>query len=312
MKIRTYLVLGFMLPLLSLGQIHYQGSSTHYPDVTVTGITGQWMYSGSNTQAYAGSAGVYAFTINASTSSIPHQTITVAVNNLTVATLTAGNNFASGFVYMNKGFNSLDIGANFTGPYASCVTGSYRIEMYGLTGQFIDDHTVTVSTVSPNQIVLPATNVNSPDHWFQSYARVNAGQRITLKPGMNIAPIPNYFGPIKREFRIRPCTTASSKSGDVASNQAGEESGAFPFSAEEIPEVRIVQNPVSDQLRLVLLNENQSVPFQVFSLDGKVVLNEQLQPGENSFSVQHLPSGMYVIQSNVGNQLSRDRVVIQH
>jgi len=74
------------------------------------------------------------------------------------------------------------------------------------------------------------------------------------------------------------------------------------------PSVKIYPNPVSDTLYIELSGNEPSVG-KIYSMHGKLI-REFSMTGKSQISVQELNSGVYILEINSNNQVSRQKLII--
>ena len=85
---------------------------------------------------------------------------------------------------------------------------------------------------------------------------------------------------------------------------------------EELPEqagISVYPNPAHGLLRLKWESEKEmTAQIQIFDLTGRLVLKQELQSGENSMPLGHLPKGSYliVVRDEEGRALYRKRIML--
>ena len=95
-----------------------------------------------------------------------------------------------------------------------------------------------------------------------------------------------------------PCGTTTATKEEELSEQA---------------DISVYPNPAHDLLRLKWESEEEAkAQIQIFDLTGRLVLKQELQSGENSMSLGHLPKGSYliVVRDEEGRALYRKRIML--
>lgn len=75
-------------------------------------------------------------------------------------------------------------------------------------------------------------------------------------------------------------------------------------------DISIFPNPTSDIIN-IKNTENQLINIQLFDLSGRLVLTESTQNSNHQISVRELPSGVYFIKLQSGNESSIQKFIVQ-
>lgn len=73
--------------------------------------------------------------------------------------------------------------------------------------------------------------------------------------------------------------------------------------------ISVYPNPVSDVL-YITLNENKVAVFNLYTLDGRLVQSDELEPGRNTVSVAALTPGVYTLQINTGVEIINYKISV--
>jgi hypothetical protein len=71
-------------------------------------------------------------------------------------------------------------------------------------------------------------------------------------------------------------------------------------------------NPIEDRICIINKgNDNESILFSLFDLNGKLKIKKQISVNLNSIDAKILPSGIYIIQISNASYNKRERIIIQ-
>ncbi|NQZ78210.1 MAG: T9SS type A sorting domain-containing protein [Ekhidna sp.] len=122
-----------------------------------------------------------------------------------------------------------------------------------------------------------------------------------------IQEIPNTGNPNSRKAR-----QVSESEKELQSNDQFLEKSEINHSVD----ISIHPNPAQNKLFIVykdLMRNENTIPFAVINLEGKVVFSDQLIPNVTYQLVEHgLPDGAYVIKFNAGKTIHFKRIIIQN
>ena len=122
-----------------------------------------------------------------------------------------------------------------------------------------------------------------------------------------IQEIPNTGNPNSRKAR-----QVSESEKELQSNDQFLEKSEINHSVD----ISILPNPAQNKLFIVykdLMRNENTIPFAVINLEGKVVFSDQLIPNVTYQLVEHgLPDGAYVIKFNAGKTIHFKRIIIQN
>jgi len=92
--------------------------------------------------------------------------------------------------------------------------------------------------------------------------------------------------------------------------------GELPTNVETIEkekEVNIYPNPASNNVFLVFSDNVDEVTINIYNTVGKLVLSQTTNQQKNvSISVEHLPEGIYYLESKRGELISRSKLIVAH
>ncbi len=76
-------------------------------------------------------------------------------------------------------------------------------------------------------------------------------------------------------------------------------------------ELNIIQNPITDILRFASNESIKNLEFQIFDSSGQAVLSQRtnVMIGENKINLTSLPSGIYFIRINTGNDIYTTKIM---
>lgn len=83
-------------------------------------------------------------------------------------------------------------------------------------------------------------------------------------------------------------------------------SSAFEEAASQLD---IFPNPATERVNLSNLPTDGMA--RVFDLNGRHLLSQNVQPGDNTFEIGHLPKGIYMIEVLAGNQFWKEKLVVR-
>ena len=85
-----------------------------------------------------------------------------------------------------------------------------------------------------------------------------------------------------------------------------------PVAQGELDEVKVFPNPANDQLTITQPGLPLQLDLVLYDLQGRKLMQGQLKSSKATFSISHLPSGMYMLQLFNDKYRKTSKVIIQH
>ncbi len=121
----------------------------------------------------------------------------------------------------------------------------------------------------------------------------------------------NYFAP-----DYRPATSSPALSNASFTNTSVFNNGFVGVNelANNTAVVELYPNPANNILNITidLENSNEARTISIINVLGEVVLNEKQVIQHTTVDIQHLASGVYYVQLNVGNNTFSKKIIITH
>jgi len=296
---KLYLLIMMSLPVWGFSQI-YCSETDMYPDISSGPI---WI--SNHGTVNIPTSGIYTFSISALNSSLTFNKITVSVGSTQVSLLQNGNSYSGGGTYFhNSGIYPFKVAVLTSGgTYAECAEQEIKIVMWK-QDKVIDHYTARTTTKWPTEIRFKPTAQTVDHKGFWGHSTVVASNSIILSPGVNISPNVN---PAYRKFMIRSCFGKRVRSTSEVSEQSES------TDTEGLPSaLHLISNPVRDEMHLELINSEEEVGYELYSMEGKKVNSGVLIPGRNNIPVHQLQNGLYFIKCNQGTHQYQIKVMVKH
>lgn len=91
----------------------------------------------------------------------------------------------------------------------------------------------------------------------------------------------------------------------------GDCTGATSIEQLQITIFELYPNPANESITIQVYGQNTS-SIKIISIDGKVVLERELESGENILDISSLSSGVYTVQFSSGTSVQTDKLIIQN
>ena len=232
----------------------------------------------------------------------------------------------NGYIVTNGGFNADDKSFSMIlnsddsilysgGGYLSTLEYDYFLGLYDSTGStavgkalfdygsLVKDIAYGMGIDSTGKIVLAGSNVTSITSSTFGIARVNANYTVDSTFG-TAGKVTTTFGTntTNESFDM----TIQSDDKIIAVGYSGNDFALARYNGNTLSvnefdlnnQITLYPNPVKKQLNIELLNNQSNIDtYNIFDINGRIILNGNLSNGLNQINVENLSKGIYILNA---------------